>query len=355
MNAARRKLAIGVGPILIAFLAITFAACQWGLTRKVTYRLQTIANLPVGANATDWSGPFARRFCGTLRHLDPTKQEWGECREWLEAPVDDQPPETEPIPTNLGVMVVSGIFSQCLENQRIFAFQQSLEHLRNLHKIKAHNVCVSGVGSSEANAAEIESFLAINPGNYIAVGYSKGIADLMVAIQDKPLARQRIKVLVSIAGAVSGSRLADLPTTEAVTVFEKVIQRTGLGKCDIQDAGGLRSLTREDRYRFLRRWTPPSDLKAFSVVGVVERKQTSEALQLLRDRVSYYSADQDSQVIADEGILPGARYLGVARGDHWALALPFFETKDPKVLRYVNQNRFPRTALLEAIVREAHQ
>ena len=56
-------------------------------------------------------------------------------------------------------------------------------------------------------------------------------------------------------------------------------------------------------------------------------------------------------MIAEEAIIPGARFLGVARGDHWAMALPFFEHANAEYRKKVNWNRFPRTALLEAIVR----
>ena len=56
-------------------------------------------------------------------------------------------------------------------------------------------------------------------------------------------------------------------------------------------------------------------------------------------------------MVAEEAIIPGARFLGVARGDHWALALPFSEHPNPDVVKRVDKNRFPRAALLEAIVR----
>ena len=45
------------------------------------------------------------------------------------------------------------------------------------------------------------------------------------------------------------------------------------------------------------------------------------------------------------------RMLGIARGDHWALALPLSEHPNPEIVRKVDHNRYPRIALLEAIVR----
>jgi hypothetical protein len=60
-------------------------------------------------------------------------------------------------------------------------------------------------------------------------------------------------------------------------------------------------------------------------------------------------------VIADDAVVPGGTFLGIARADHWAIALPFDEIADPvkrrRALRWVDKNVYPRTALLEAIVR----
>ena len=71
----------------------------------------------------------------------------------------------------------------------------------------------------------------------------------------------------------------------------------------------------------------------------------------MRRNLARYSQDQDSQVVAEEGILPGADFLGIAKGDHWALAVPFSDHPDPAIRKAVDRNRFPRVALLEALVR----
>jgi hypothetical protein len=56
-------------------------------------------------------------------------------------------------------------------------------------------------------------------------------------------------------------------------------------------------------------------------------------------------------MVAEEAVIPGARFLGIAKGDHWALALPLSEHQNPEIGRKVDRNRYPRIALLEAIVR----
>lgn len=330
-------------------LACSASACHWGLTRSVAYRLNGAAVQPLGFSATDARARFGQLFCATLIHVD-TAGTWGACSQWIEDAPAATAAATTPIPTTLGVMIVAGIFSQCFEDAGLHIFEQGIEHLRAAHGVRALEVRVSGAGSSEANAAQIEQFLQQTPGDFIAIGYSKGISDLMVAVQTGTLARTRIKALVSVAGTVTGSRLADLPSVAFINGIEKTIRQAGLGRCDVQDGGGIRSLRRDERYEFLRRWNPPSGLPTFSVVGVTTREQTSTVLRPLWDQVNSHSADEDSQVVAEEGILPGAAFLGIARGDHWALALPFEEMGN----RLVTRNHFPRTALLEAVVRIVH-
>jgi hypothetical protein len=330
--------------LLVCVLMLSVAGC--GLKQRVTYRLQGAAIQPLGFSVIDRQAAFGQAFCATLAHLDEAGT-WGNCSKWMEGTPATAQATTTPIPTDLGVMIVAGIFGQCFEDAGVHIYEQGIAHLRDVHRLRIYEVVVSGVGSSEANAAQIEAFLQNTPGDFVAVGYSKGIADLMVAVQTGTLARTRIKVLVSVAGTVAGSRLADLPSEAALHGVERAIRRAGVGKCDVQDAGGLRSLRRDVRYAFLQRWSPPPDLRTFSIVGVTSREQTSSVLWPLWDHVNYYSADEDSQVVFEEGILPGAAFLGIAKGDHWAVALPFFEAGNMLVTR----NRFPRTALLEAIVR----
>ncbi len=77
----------------------------------------------------------------------------------------------------------------------------------------------------------------------------------------------------------------------------------------------------------------------------------STALENGWKQLSAYSIDQDSQIIRDDAMVPGGIFLGTALGDHWAVALPFSDAHDPLFDRLVDHNVFPRTVLLEALVR----
>ena len=212
-------------------------------------------------------------------------------------------------------------------------------------------VIFSVLDAPERNAEKIAAYLKEHPGKYIAIGHSKGAVDLMVALHNHQVVRDNVAALVSVAGAISGSRLIDFGKDTTIVGFRKAVRDSGLGNCRIEDGGGIDSMRRDMRNAFLRTWRPASSLRMYSLVGVVDKDQTSKPLHTMWELQSLYSIDQDSQMVAEEAIIPGARFLGAARGDHWALALPFWEHPNQDIKKRVDKNRYPRTALLEAIVR----
>jgi hypothetical protein len=246
-------------------------------------------------------------------------------------------------------MLVGGAFSECLETKGLYVFDTSLKHLESHGVLFGPRLSVGGTSTPAENAKVIAKYLDDNPGEYIAIGHSKGAVDLMAAIQNHQSARTSIKALVSVAGAIGGSRLADLGVSLGIQGFRDAVLRSGLGRCEIVDHGGIESLSRKVRYDALRAWNPPPTLRSFSIVAVSSEKNTSKPLHTMWERNSFYSIDQDSHIIAEEAIVPGSEFLGTVNADHWAIALPMSEhplTKDK-----VDRNPFPRTALLEAIVR----
>jgi hypothetical protein len=300
----------------------------------------------------DHSIGFAATFCSTLAHIDElARPPWGDCAQYLEGQPPQQPQPTTEITRDWRVLVVGGIFSHCFEQRQVYVFEQALEHLRTVHHLETKLLTVGSVDSPEDNARTIAEYLKTHPGKYIAVGHSKGAVDLMTAIQNHQEAKDNIRALVSVAGAISGSRLIDNGVDATILGFQKAVRDSGLGRCEIEENGGVASMRRQSRNAFLRTWAPPPQLRSYSIVGIVDEEHTSKPLLLGWRKQQLYSIDQDSQMIAEEAIIPGARFLGVAKGDHWALAIPFFEHPNPDYRKKVNWNKFPRTALLEAIVR----
>src|SRR5437899_170863 len=154
--------------------------------------------------------------------------------------------------------------------------------------------------------------------------------------------RTKVAALVTVAGAVGGSWLPD-----EIRVLMQGSQPWIASGCPGNVQDGLHSLTRELRLRFLRE--NPLPVAGYSIVAASAHDETSSILRVMWKQLSIYAKEQDSQLVAWEAVLPGGKYLGAARADHWAIAMPFEESSQPP--KAVDRNHFPRDALLEAIVR----
>jgi hypothetical protein len=170
-----------------------------------------------------------------------------------------------------------------------------------------------------------------------------------------PPTRDRIAAVVTIAGAVLGSRL-----TEGVPngVLDP-LRDLKLGPCTVSDAGGVDSLRRSVRAAALTKLPP--HLHAYSIAAASRQETTSIVLANGWRQLSAFSTDQDSQVIREDAAVPGGIYLGTAFADHWAVALPFERVSEfhpntpPSLVKLfhdiVNWNHYPRAALFEAAAR----
>ena len=331
---------------LVILIGAAQLSCRLGVGSKVDYSVRPMAATPIGVKVADASVRFAETFCAVLPHTGS----WDPCATYLDATVAAQPPISSAIDLKLKVMIVGGAFSECFEEPGIYIFGPSIEHLKTHGVVFGPPVKIGGTETPEKNAKVIADYLTANDGDYLAIGHSKGAVDLMTAIQHHEIAQRRIKALVSVAGAIGGTRLADMGATLGVFGFSQALRRAGLGGCRIVDKGGIGSLKRSLRYKAMREWKPPPTLRAYSVVAVSPLERTSKPLHTMWKANQLYSIDQDSHIIAEEAVIPGSHYLGVAKGDHWAVALPMSE--HPKTKTKVDWNIYPRTALLEAIVRQ---
>ncbi len=66
-----------------------------------------------------------------------------------------------------------------------------------------------------------------------------------------------------------------------------------------------------------------------------------------------FSSRNDAQITEQDAIIPGSMYLGAARSDHFALALPLENMKGGILKSFLDKNNYPRAALLESVVRFA--
>jgi hypothetical protein len=202
-------------------------------------------------------------------------------------------------------------------------------------------------------AAHLETrFSGPDRRRYIAFGYSKGASDLLEAVSTHEIARTRIAAIVTIAGSVLRSRLTDGVPRRLLDFLRQSL----LATCDVGDGAAIESLRRSDRAASMARFLAAGGFRAYSIAAVSDATTTSDVLRDGWNRLRVHSLEQDGQIIHDDAIVPRGTYLGIAKGDHWAVALPFEDlpADDPRarvLAAAVNRNHYPRSALFEASLR----
>lgn len=331
--------------------------CAIGCVRLapvVTAPVAPLRTEPAATGKLSASDRFGHLFCGVLEHL-PNRVDWGYCERYF-SPAGSSGPVVADLPTTHRVLVIPGIFGQCVEAYAR-PFEDAILHLKT-HHVEVEHVSVAAVGSAEENARTIADYLErqfAGPDQrpYILIGYSKGASDALEMFRSRPETGRHVAALVTIAGSVLGSR-----ATEGIPWgILKALTNAKLGACDFGDTGGVDSLRRSERAKALTSLVLPESLHLYSIPAVSDETTTSAILLPTWRALRVYSLEQDGQMIHEDAIIPGATYLGFAKADHWAVALPFEDVPKthpelkPAVDHLINRNHFPRVALIEAVLR----
>jgi hypothetical protein len=294
---------------------------------------------------SDRSRAFAGLFCSVLRERNPDGGEWGDCAQYLESPAAG-PVELGPMTTKYRVLIVPGLMNTCFPGAP--AFKEGQAYLREKYGMTVDLLALPNDGS-DANAARIAEYLRErmkdDERKYIVLGYSKGAPDLQVALAREAGVSSAVAAFISVAGAVGGSPLADLIPGLA----DRWIRQFNLPNCQGDLTQGLKSLSQPARRAFLTSHPAPV-VPTYSIPAVSDESRTSKMLLEGWKLISASGAANDSNVARVDAIVPGSIYLGTALADHFALALPF-ETSNESLKSGADKNHYPRSALLEALVR----
>jgi hypothetical protein len=288
---------------------------------------------------------FADLFCSVLKQKNPDGGEWGACENYIDGggKTDLNLP---PIPTTYRVAVVPGLMSSCFADSP--AFDEGRKALQEHYGIPTSLIAVPN-DSSEDNAKTIAAALKEQWGSdqrkFIVLGYSKGAPDLQVALAKDGIGPM-VAAAVSVAGAVGGSPIADALPAAA----DRWIKQYNLPGCKGDLPTGFKSLQRAARQAFLASY-PTIGVPSYSIVAKSDKDNTSKTLLQTWQLLTAFGPVQDGQLLREDAIYPDSKMLGIALADHFAIALPFDKAKDAAIKSGMDKNRYPRAALLEAIVR----
>ena len=297
------------------------------------------------ADNSDDSRSFGDYFCSVLTK-NPDGGDWGDCSQYLsEAGKTNLPmPALSP---DYRVLIVPGFMSSCFPESP--AFQEGQEALKKY----GFNVSLYPVpnNKSEDNAKEMAAYLRTegpkDTKKFILVGYSKGTPDLQVMLAKEKGVQQYVAAFISVAGASGGSAIADIIPGMADQYIKQYFK---MQNCKGDLAAGFKSLQRGARQAFLGAYPNPI-VPTYSVIAFSNKDNTSKSLMQTWNMLQGYDTMIDGQLTRQDAIIPGSKFLGSAKSDHFALALPFDKSADKTIRTGMDKTRYPRGALLESMVR----
>ena len=292
------------------------------------------------------SNTFPDLFCSVLTQKNPDTGDWGACGQYFDGAARSDV-KLDAVTTKYRVLIVPGFMSSCFADSP--AFQEGQKALKEQYNLKVSLLQVPN-DASELNAKMIASYLVeqskTDQSKWIVLGYSKGAPDVMTALVQEPEVAKRVAAFVSVAGAVAGSPIADALPAAA----DRWIRQYNMKGCQGDTAAGFKSLQRSARGAFLAA-NPRMPVPSYSIVTKSDKTNTSKALLQTWQLLSAYGPVQDGQLLREDAIVPESKFLGTAMSDHFAVALPFDKSPDSMIRGGMDKTRYPRAALLEAIVR----
>jgi hypothetical protein len=308
------------------------------------------------ANVADGRAPFRELFCRLLR-----RDGWpadDQCSAWLQrlsdeplVPPSTNPEQLPPLPRHWDVAVVGGAFSDCVE-PLVPLFGEALVALRGAG-LDVESVPVLGRAPTARNAdiirAYVEDHARRRPDQrLLLLGYSKGVADAVRALQLHPALSARVGALVSVAGMVNGAAMAEaLPS-----VMQALAARVPLGACAPGSQEFFSDMSRTSRTAALAQAPLPSATRMYSIVALPAPEQVSLAMRPHWEELSRIHPRNDGELFDHDAVLPRSTLLAYANADHLAIALPL-DHHAPALAVLLRYPIFPRAALIEAAIRTA--
>ena len=311
------------------------------------------------AGVSDQRARFREIFCAVLGVKPQDIPDHRPCDEALTRIAGEGPPTGKPVPIGplrrpMVAAVVPGIGYECIEPW-LQPSGDEVERLRE-HGVELRVLRVDALSSSTRNAMQVRDAVMALPmqagsPRVVLLGYSKGIGDILEAVVAYPQLHSRVAAVVSVAGTVGGSPLAN----DTEQYMANLLRHFPGATCGSGDGGAVNSLRPATRQAWLAANRLPSGLRFYSVATFPQPERISALLVPSHRKLSRVDGRNDGQVIFSDQVVPGSTLLGYLNADHWAVAVPISRTHPTLASVLITQNAYPREAMLEAILRFVDQ
>ena len=250
---------------LLSVLLLLSAGCT-SVPRSAELQA-TRAVVPASGGMTDGRARFREIFCDLARERGiPADQGGATCNAFLWRLADEPPQQADrPLPAmdpGVRVFVVGGAFSDCFGPSSV-AYRRAVERLSSAGYPIGY-LPMSSRSSSEHNARMMAEELAKTPeGPVLLLGYSKGAIDILYLLADHPELARRVAAVVSVAGPIFGSTVAE----RGIWAYETFFSSAFAGRCDPGDGGVLQSLLPQTRKEWLQQHPLPDDVHFYSLLA----------------------------------------------------------------------------------------
>lgn len=342
---------------LACFSLLMLGACSSQPQVPFSYTLEPLSFEPGNTyNVTDGRARFREIFCAANKDHGESLPDYTPCEDALVRFDDELPPTGAPVDlgptsTQMVAKMVPGLAYSCIKAW-LHHDNSAPNHVATLG-YETGFIQVEGIASSETNADLIAEYvLSLGP-EYderplVLVGYSKGLPDIFAFLVQYPELTHRVAAVVSYAGAVWGSPLAD-------EADEKQLRWLTLipgAECEKKDSKALETLSPSNRTAWFAEHTLPQHIRYYSIIAFPDPDNISNGLQYSHKKLgALRDSRNDSQLVFYDQVIPGSTVLGFFNADHWAMSVPIARQHEVSQAIFADQNDFPREIALEAILR----
>ena len=296
---------------------------------------------------------FREIFCGLINQSSEAQQRRIQCEDYLWRLNDEKQGDklSQPLPmhdASLRIILVTGAFGECFPKMGM-PYADAAARLEKLG-YRIDTLVVGGRSSSSYNAAMIaktvDGLELKATERLILLGYSKGATDILHFLIDYPELAKKVTALLSVAGVINGTPLADKFAETYANWFKNI----PIKACEPGDGGVLTSLKRSVQFPWLAVNPLPQDVQYYSVVAFTHRENVQAGLLFSYDLLRNIDPRNDGQVIFYDQVIPGSSLLGYINLDHWAIAVPVREKMASAAWEAAATHPHVRNLLFEAMI-----